>query len=59
MIGIGGAVGSLVMNLTLKAGGTYVPFLLVSAVGTLLGAFMFAMTGSFRKSVPISTGEPA
>lgn len=50
MIGVGSAVGSLVLSVSLHVTETesYVPFLLVSAVGTLLGAVSFAMTGSRR-----------
>jgi MFS family permease len=47
MIGIGGAAGSLVMSLTLHWGG-YVPFLVISAAATLLGAVLFALTGLRR-----------
>ena len=50
------AAGSLVMSVTLSSEGTYEPFLLVSAVGTLLGALLFALTGIFRSSRPALAG---
>ena len=51
MIGVGSAAGSLLMSFTLHWGG-YVPFLLASAVGTLLGAVLFALTGMKRLREP-------
>lgn len=58
MIGLGGAAGSLVMSLTLHAGG-YVPFLLVSALATVAGAVLFALTGLKRLRRPAATVETA
>jgi MFS family permease len=48
MIGAGAAAGSLVLSVTMHYTGSYVPFLLVSAGGTLLGAVLFGLTGSKR-----------
>lgn len=46
MIGIGSAAGSLVMSVTLHLGHGYTTFLWASAVATVIGAVLFAMTGS-------------
>lgn len=48
MIGLGSAVGSVILSLSLRAYDSYVVFLGASAVATLLGAALFALTGSFR-----------
>lgn len=48
MIGLGTAAGSIILSLSLHHGETYVPFLLVSAVATIMGALFFALTGSRR-----------
>jgi MFS family permease len=45
MVGMGGAIGSLVMSLTLRATDSYAPFLLVAAVGTIVGAVLFSLAG--------------
>lgn len=47
---LGSAAGSVVMSLTLHGGGDYVPFLLVSAGATLMGAVLFGFTGQFERS---------
>lgn len=44
-IGLGSAIGSLVLSFTLHQSDSYVPFLILSAVGTLLGAVAFGLTG--------------
>lgn len=44
-IGLGSAVGSLVLSFTLHQYDSYVPFLMLAAVGTLLGAVAFGLTG--------------
>lgn len=44
-IGLGSAIGSLVLSFTLRASDSYTPYLILSAVGTLLGAAAFGMTG--------------
>jgi MFS family permease len=44
-IGLGSAIGSLVLSFTLRAADSYTPYLILSAVGTLLGAAAFGMTG--------------
>jgi hypothetical protein len=48
MIGAGTAAGSVILSISLHNGADYTPFLLVSAVATLLGALLFALTGSKR-----------
>lgn len=48
MIGAGSAAGSILLSITLNMTDSYAPFLVVSAVGTLLGAALFAMTGLSR-----------
>ena len=48
MIGLGSAVGSLILSLTLHQGGGYSTFLIASAAATLVGAAFFAMTGSAK-----------
>lgn len=48
MIGAGTAAGSVVLSIALHNTGSYVPFLLISAVATILGALLFALTGSRR-----------
>jgi MFS family permease len=46
MIGFGSAAGSVLLSLTLHEGGGYGPFLIVSAVATLVGAALFGLTGT-------------
>lgn len=46
-IGFGSVAGSLVMSTTLHRDG-YTTFLIVSAITTVLGAILFALTGAFR-----------
>jgi MFS family permease len=48
MIVAGTAVGSVVLSITLELTDSYVPFLLLGAVATLLGATLFALTGHNR-----------
>ncbi|MET0240745.1 MAG: MFS transporter, partial [Sphingobium sp.] len=48
MIGAGSAVGATILSATLHFTDSYVPFLLLSAVATILGAILFALTGSKR-----------
>ncbi|MFT3966150.1 MAG: MFS transporter [Sphingobium sp.] len=48
MIGLGTAVGSVILSITLHYTGSYTPFLLISVLGTLLGALFFGLTGSRR-----------
>lgn len=47
-IGAGAAAGSLILSVTLHQTDSYVPFLLTAAGGTVVGAILFAMTGSRR-----------
>lgn len=49
-IGIGAAVGSLVLSVTLKSTDTFDAFLLISAVVTIIGALCFFMTGRGNKT---------
>jgi predicted MFS family arabinose efflux permease len=61
MVGVGGAAGSIVMSFTLQQqGGTYRPFLLLSAAATLVGAVLFAIAGRNRRtfSQPQRAPEP-
>lgn len=51
MIGLGSAIGSVLMSLTLRGGSGYGPFLVVSAVATLIGAALFALTGPLARNV--------
>ena len=44
-IALGSALGSLVLSFTLHHTDSYVPYLILSAVGTLIGAAAFGMTG--------------
>jgi len=44
-IGLGSALGSLVLSYTLHQSDSYVPYLILSGVGTLLGALAFGVTG--------------
>ena len=46
MIGVGSAVGSLILSLTLHQGGGYGPFLVISAIATVVGAGLFGLTGT-------------
>lgn len=48
MIGVGSAIGSLILSATLVATDSYTPFLVVSAVCTILGAALFGATGAAR-----------
>lgn len=59
MIGAGTAAGSLILSIALHNTGSYVPFLLISAVATVLGALLFALTGSrrAREGTPDATVE--
>jgi MFS family permease len=47
-IGIGSALGSLVLSYTLYLTDSYTPFLVLAAVGTLAGAAAFWLTGARR-----------
>lgn len=49
MIGLGSAVGSFILSFSHQFAGGDVPFLIVSAIATLLGAILFAMTGRGAK----------
>lgn len=44
-IALGSALGSLVLSFTLHHTDSYVPYLILSAVGTLIGAAAFGLTG--------------
>lgn len=44
-IGLGSALGSLVLSYTLHTTDSYTPFLILAAVGTLVGAAAFGLTG--------------
>lgn len=45
----GGAIGALILSFTLsRTGGSFVPFLLLCAATTVVGAILFYMTGSDR-----------
>ncbi len=44
-IGLGSALGSLVLSFTLHQSDSYVPYLILAAVGTLTGAVAFGLTG--------------
>ncbi|MET0366082.1 MAG: MFS transporter [Sphingobium sp.] len=48
MIGLGTAAGSVILSITLHYTNSYTPFLMISVVGTLLGAALFGLTGSRR-----------
>lgn len=45
-IGLGSAIGSLVLSFTLHRTDSFVPFLVLCVVGTLLGALAFGLTGT-------------
>lgn len=45
MIIAGTAVGALLLNITLTSGDSYGPFFCASAIATLIGATLFALTG--------------
>jgi MFS family permease len=45
MVSSGSAIGSLVLSLFLRQGDSYVPFSLVCAVATIVGAALFGLTG--------------
>jgi MFS family permease len=59
MIGLGSAVGSLILSVSHQFAGGDVPFLIVSAIATLLGAILFALTGGrkLRGRSPDPAGE--
>ncbi|MDG2005179.1 MAG: MFS transporter [Novosphingobium sp.] len=59
MVGLGGAVGSLVMSMTLRTTDSYQPFLLLAAGGTLVGAVLFAIAGRPAKAEPVTDGSEA
>lgn len=44
----GGALGSLILSLTLRMYDSYTPFLIIVAISTVLGAFCFFLTGPGR-----------
>lgn len=48
MLGLGSAVGAAILSFSHQYLGGDVPFLLVAAVATLLGALLFALTGARR-----------
>jgi len=48
MIGVGSAIGSFILSFTHQFMGGDEPFLLVAAGATLVGAVLFALTGSRR-----------
>ncbi len=51
MIGAGSAVGSIILSISLHQIDSYVPFLVISAIATLIGAALFGLTGtSWAKS---------
>ena len=58
MIAAGSAIGSLVMSFVLASIDSYVPFLILSAVATLIGAALFGLTGSARLRVEEPPSEP-
>lgn len=43
-LGAGSAIGSIILSITLRSSGGYEPYLVVSAVATLIGAALFALT---------------
>ena len=45
----GGAIGALILSFTLRISDSYVPFLIIVAVSTLLGAICFFLTGPGRQ----------
>ncbi|CAN7564277.1 MFS transporter [Phenylobacterium sp. LjRoot219] len=47
-LGLGSAVGAFILSLSHQFAGGDVPFLVVSAIATLFGALLFALTGSRR-----------
>lgn len=57
MIGLGSAAGSLVMSATLRLGHGYTTFLWASAIATVIGAVLFAMTGESKADRAGSTDE--
>jgi predicted MFS family arabinose efflux permease len=50
MVGLGGSAGSIVMSTTLHEGADYLPFLWLSAAGTLVGAVLFSLAGRARRA---------
>lgn len=56
MVGLGSAVGSLVLSFSHQFLGGDTPFLLVAAAATLIGAILFAMTGSRRAQAEAPVG---
>jgi predicted MFS family arabinose efflux permease len=57
---IGGATGSLILSFSLRQGGGYEPFLLISAATTIVGAVLFFATGRFagEADAPKVAAEP-
>lgn len=47
--GLASAVGSATLSFTLRGGGTFDAFLIISAIATLLGALFFFLTGNAPK----------
>jgi len=60
MIGAGSAIGSLIISAGQVTIGSYTPFLVVAAITTLLGAFLFFLTGRPDRAhaVPSLPPEP-
>jgi MFS family permease len=54
----GSAIGSLLLAFTLTRGDSYVPFLIVAAVATLVGAALFGLTGMARMRASHPPSEP-
>ena len=48
----GGAIGALILSVTLQDNGSYATFLLISAVTTIIGAIAFFLTGRGRPHAP-------
>jgi hypothetical protein len=44
----GGAIGAVILSYTLYVTDSYVPFLLLASVTTIIGAFCFFLTGKGR-----------
>lgn len=54
-MGLASALGSILLSLTLRNGGTFNAFLLVSAAATLGGALCFYLTGRHNQDEPEAT----
>lgn len=55
---LGSALGAVVLSFTLRQSDSYVPFLIVAAVGTLIGAAAFGLTGkAHRRDGPGKAAE--